>query len=132
MCCKLLGITELQKPRNKWCPHCDIGKGCKIYNDRPGSCSEFRCLYLDSDTIPEDERPDKTGVVMFFPNDQQTVQVHVDPHRPHGWEQGVTGRLLQALAGQLPVLVSIGEKRKFLGTEEMHRDVLVKIDSGKS
>jgi hypothetical protein len=35
MCCKVLGITELQKPVGKWCPHCDIGKGCKIYESRP-------------------------------------------------------------------------------------------------
>src|SRR5436305_14221849 len=37
LCCKLLSITELEKPIGKWCPHCEIGKGCKIYDCRPQS-----------------------------------------------------------------------------------------------
>jgi hypothetical protein len=31
MCCKLLSVEPLNKPRQQWCSHCDIGVGCEIY-----------------------------------------------------------------------------------------------------
>src|SRR5882724_2041221 len=48
MCCKLLFVNELKKPKNTWCEHCAIGTGCKVYQDRPASCAGFKCLWLQS------------------------------------------------------------------------------------
>jgi hypothetical protein len=127
MCCKLLGITELSKPRNEWCSHCDIGRGCKAYEDRPESCRAFECLWLQVDAIPEDERLDHTRVVAFFPSTNDSVQVHVDPSRPLAWNAGVTGKILTKLAESKPVLVTIGHDRKALGTKKVLRDLSVVI-----
>jgi hypothetical protein len=64
MCCKLMGVPELEKPANRWCPHCDVGKGCMIYKSRPPSCQKFQCLWLQSQ-MAEELRPDQTHVVLF-------------------------------------------------------------------
>jgi hypothetical protein len=29
--CKVLAISELEKPRATWCRHCDVKTGCEIY-----------------------------------------------------------------------------------------------------
>ena len=43
LCCKLIGVTELEKPAGEWCKHCEVGKGCKIYAERPETCSAWHC-----------------------------------------------------------------------------------------
>ena len=64
-CCKALEVVELIKPPGKWCPHCSIGKGCKIYADRPSSCREFRCEWLKG-LGEEQDRPDRTKVILDY------------------------------------------------------------------
>lgn len=128
MCCKLLGIKELDKPRLRWCDLVQIGVGCGDYGRRPEACASFRCLWLDAknDALSEDARPDITRVVMFCPPDG-TVQVHVDPSRPTAWQQGATGRFVASVATGLPVLVTIGNARKVLGTREKLKDIEVRM-----
>lgn len=61
-CCKALEVVELGKPVGKWCQHCSIGKGCKIYSEKPSACSEFRCEWLKGFGGSQD-RPDRTKVI---------------------------------------------------------------------
>jgi len=71
LCCKLMavyhdeGLTRLQKPANTWCEHCDIGKGCRIYENRPKPCVVFECLWLQHSEMPDELKPDRSHVVMF-------------------------------------------------------------------
>src|SRR4051794_3985517 len=37
MCCKVPYIKEFEKPAGVWCKHAVAGKGCGIYESRPGS-----------------------------------------------------------------------------------------------
>ena len=37
MCCKVPYIKEFEKPAGVWCRHAVPGKGCGIYESRPGS-----------------------------------------------------------------------------------------------
>lgn len=62
-CCTLLPVTELNKPRNVLCEHCEVG--CSIYKDRPQSCVDFNCAYLQADNTPESLRPDKCGIMFI-------------------------------------------------------------------
>ena len=41
MCCKLPEIPSIKKQSFDWCNKCDVGKGCKIYNDRPKKCKDL-------------------------------------------------------------------------------------------
>lgn len=126
MCCKLLGIEEFKKPRLTWCHLVQIGKGCGDYENRPPTCRNFECVWLQSPHLPDDERPDGTGVVAFIPERERSLQVHVDPHKPDAWRRGITGRFIHRASAELPVLVTIGDRRKAVGTEDVLRDLEIR------
>jgi hypothetical protein len=64
-CCKTHPVQEIDKPAGAWCPHCNIGRGCRIYDDRPPSCRDFTCQWLKG-TGEDDDRPDKSKLVIDF------------------------------------------------------------------
>lgn len=63
LCCELLPIPEIKKPASVLCSNCTINKGCNIYNNRPKSCKNFDCLYLQSDDMDISLRPNECGVM---------------------------------------------------------------------
>jgi hypothetical protein len=64
VCCKLLPIStaEFKKTTNVLCVHCDEGRGCRIYQSRPGFCRSFYCDWRLNPQIPATWRPDKSGI----------------------------------------------------------------------
>lgn len=66
-CCRVFSIPKLDKPAGKWCEHCAIGVGCKIYDNRPDTCIDFKCMWLESFEhgfgFTEEMRPDRCKVV---------------------------------------------------------------------
>lgn len=63
LCCDLLKIPEVDSDYGELCKHCDLNKGCKIYEDRPEACREFECCWLQMETVGIELRPDKCGVI---------------------------------------------------------------------
>jgi Fe-S-cluster containining protein len=63
-CCFTHAVTAIQKPGGEWCPHCEIGAGCRIYRERPEQCQEFSCLWLRGGWGNEQDRPDRLKVVV--------------------------------------------------------------------
>lgn len=63
MCCNLLHIPWMDSPAGDWCKHCDVGKGCKIYNKAPTKCLAFRCAYNQMEKASVNLRPDKCGII---------------------------------------------------------------------
>ncbi|MEJ0023647.1 MAG: hypothetical protein WDN76_09600 [Alphaproteobacteria bacterium] len=57
LCCTIMGIKELDKPRNTHCPHCMVNVGCTIYDTRPGECGAFYCTWLYVGDIADYWRP---------------------------------------------------------------------------
>jgi hypothetical protein len=83
LCCKLLQIPELKKPKDVWCPNFRTGAGCGIYADRPGSCRTFVCQWLaDSDVGPE-WKPNRCKMVLDAK--PGIYMVHVDPSAGQPW-----------------------------------------------
>lgn len=64
VCCKVLPIRspELNKTSHVLCKHCDEGQGCRIYETRPVLCRNYYCGWRMWDALPDDWRPDKSGV----------------------------------------------------------------------
>ena len=87
LCCKVLSIVELQKPKDQWCRHCEIGRGCKIYEDRPDECRNFYCGYLTSPDLKDHWFPATSKLVVVSELDGARVAIHVDPGRPHAWRE---------------------------------------------
>ena len=62
MCCYIPGINEPTLQKKEWvmCHNCDVGVGCKIYEDRPTPCRTFECSWIKGET-PVEWKPDKVG-----------------------------------------------------------------------
>lgn len=94
MCCRVLGIREIKKKPNAWCPHCAVGSGCKIYEERPPSCIEFECIWLQSQDrenpkqrLPASLRPDRCKVVLSMSTNETVVSASVDLGFPAAWRK---------------------------------------------
>ena len=91
-CCRIFEIPELAKPAGKWCEHCEIGRGCTIYNERPAVCQEFECLWLLSqqrddprEHLAPELRPDRCKVV-FSPSTNDRIMA-ASSCRCRGWSR---------------------------------------------
>jgi hypothetical protein len=83
LCCKLLEVEALEKPSNRWCDRCDVGRGCRAYDARPDDCRDFYCGYLTLPQLDAAWHPSLAKLIVCLqPN---TIYVHVDPSRPHAW-----------------------------------------------
>jgi len=63
LCCFILHVEALKKQEWEQCEH-QCKQGCAIYPNRPEICSNYRCLWLSDEFIPEEFRPDKIGCVV--------------------------------------------------------------------
>ena len=87
LCCKLPAIPEIPKPAQTWCLQCDIGKGCKIYETRPGTCRKFECVYLTSGQLGDHWRPADCHMVIAHHAAVNRIVIHVDNAHPDAWRQ---------------------------------------------
>ena len=62
LCCYIPSIDEPTLKKEEWtmCQNCDVGVGCKIYEDRPKPCRTFDCSWIKGET-PVEWKPDKVG-----------------------------------------------------------------------
>ena len=87
MCCKLIGVAQLNKPRQRMCGHCAVGEGCRIYESRPGACREFHCRWLTDAQIADHWEPRRSRMVLVCYGDPMQVAIHVDAGRPDAWRK---------------------------------------------
>ena len=87
MCCMVLGIGELDKPKGVWCPHCSTRRSCDTYETRPEECRTFNCGYLTNPNVGEEWKPTKSKLILVsdMGGNRLTVQVH--PSRPDAWRK---------------------------------------------
>ncbi len=99
VCCELIGVPEINKPRGEMCPHA-TDTGCGIHptlggTTQPISCGLFYCLWLASQRLdeahrmPPSMRPDRSHMV-FGPCDEKIrnkLYVNVDPKFPDAWRE---------------------------------------------
>ncbi|MEJ1159300.1 hypothetical protein [Prosthecomicrobium sp. N25] len=103
LCCKVLGIRELEKPRGSWCPSCAKGRGCTVYEARPTSCRDFECFWLKAPEaahvmMPDALRPDRCKVVFVVPPDGAGLVAETDPATPTAWQRPDVLAVLRAVA----------------------------------
>ena len=117
MCCKLKAVDEIAKPMGRWCTHCDVGRGCRIYDARPKGCRDYECLWLLSQDkpgrqAPADARPDRSKVVLEATTDGEGLVAHVDPGSPHAWREGYAGKVIDRMRRDgFRVIIVCGAKR---------------------
>ena len=118
MCCKLLGITDLEKPAARWCPHCRIGVGCGIYEARPHVCRTYACVWRTwreaGAPVEDDLRPDRCHVVIDMSNDGTTHFLRMDPSRPDAWKAQNIQKVAKGLVQHTRLALVVGEKLTWL------------------
>lgn len=87
LCCKIMGIGALEKPRGTWCPHCVQNRGCTIYETRPDECRGFECDYLRSTALGPAWRPDKARFVLVTDVAKNMIYVELDSGQPNAWRR---------------------------------------------
>jgi hypothetical protein len=129
MCCKVMGVVELEKEPGVWCGHCEVGKGCKVYDDRPGTCREYQCLWLQQEALVDELRPDRCKVVLTSTTDGEGIVAHVDPKTPQAVERGLMGGLLKRMgqSGLAVIVVEGVDCRKILYSSSKTDAVLAGI-----
>ena len=127
-CCKVLEVTEIEKPQGKWCQHIVHGRGCGIYPERPFSCSAFKCLWLLSQSranpaerFAPELRPDRSRVMFTAPNDGKILVAHVDAGFPGAWRSGPAGDFIATVNKAMDVIVVQGDKRALIKKGEANK-----------
>jgi hypothetical protein len=88
MCCKTPSIEELEKPSGVWCRHAVTGKGCGIYEDRPGVCRNFYCHWMLNPNLGPEWKPDRAKFVLYgdaLSGSRPMIHIAVDPSFPNAW-----------------------------------------------
>ena len=125
LCCKVLGIAEINKPRDTWCPHCDKGKACRIYDTpaKPKECTAYNCLWLATQSLedptlrmPERFRPDRTKVVVdtFERPNYRGAMFWIDLSYPDAINSEANQTLISRLSDTHVIIEARGDKRKVL------------------
>ena len=113
LCCKVMGVNALDKPPGTWCVHCDIGKGCTIYETRPQGCRNFQCGFLIMPELDERFRPSTCHFVVNA--DAKRFEIHVDRQRPDAWRKQPYYSWIKrisrlAVARKMVVMVFVGPR----------------------
>jgi hypothetical protein len=142
-CCRVYSIKELGKPAGTWCQHCAVGKGCKVYAERPKPCVEFTCAWLHSQTaegktisgetagpmLPQ-MRPDRCKVVFSWMTDD-LMSALVMPGYPDAWRKGAAREVIEvAVAQGVRVLAGLpGSKTRTLIDRYGEREIEMERDT---
>ena len=116
-CCTYLKIDtpELQKHGGVDCEHLEPRRGCRIYEQRPQVCRDFLCLWRQTPAVPDDWRPDLSGVLLVatkenIPPGYATdygikIQFIHDPAKIR--HPGVVRGILSFFHARIPVFLSV-------------------------
>lgn len=134
LCCKLMGISELDKAPGQWCPKFKRGVGCGIYLDRPTECRTFECEWLREPRWPDEWRPEKSKFVMFTEDDGKRLKIVVDPATPGAWMNepyySRFKRMAQKAYEGQRLIICIGQRRIVI-FPDVDIDLSVLADSDK-
>lgn len=124
LCCRLVEVKELSKPRNKTCVHCNPGQGCTVYPHRPESCQNFACLWIRG-LVPEEMQPEKIHAVLDVTADNVIV-IHLDDHRQDVLSnQLLTNYITTCYASGLPLLIMQGQSASHISRLQTQGENLI-------
>ncbi len=119
-CCTVLGVEEIAKQEGVRCGKLTAA-GCSIYDDRPGQCRDFECVWLqdaEGRFTRNMERPDLSGVLLHLTAGEPQAIV-ARPVRKGAFQESAADELLARLARRAPLII-VGEgERRLVGPAEL-------------
>lgn len=105
----------------KPCFFIEISKGCTIYNDRPEEpCKNFQCGWTEIDDMPDEFKPEVSGVIMHWKNGAYWV-ISKAPNNPT--PQFLSWAIIYARLRNQNILWYIDDKSWWLGDEEFCKEM---------
>jgi hypothetical protein len=128
-CCTIKGIPELAKEPYQNCQHL-CAAGCSVYDQRPSSCREFECLWLQGHISGDERRrPDQLGLMFDVTGEDGAMgQVLVAwETRPGAADEPAAHYLLERMARRVLIIVRRTTKKMFaVGPEPLVRQFYTK------
>jgi hypothetical protein len=122
LCCKVLAIPALAKPRGAVCTHCAWNEGCTVYAARPAACRDFDCSYLLSPALGDEWKPITAHMVLGYMAAADVILIYTDPDHAGMWRtEPYYSRIKTWAAGTDTGYVLIWEKdgaRALVGRDE--------------
>ena len=109
LCCTLLGVKELEKKANERCGN-NVHGCCAIYEQRPISCGEFSCLWLQG-KLPLEMKPNLCHVVVGGMSDSSGLILYVDSDYPDADKAYPVAGMIEDAKRKLEVIIATGQKR---------------------
>jgi coenzyme F420-reducing hydrogenase beta subunit len=128
LCCKVMQVSSLNKPKDVWCSHAQHKVGCGIYETRPEACSAFNCVWLTT-AMPMAYRPDKIHGVMNTNETGDQLAIHEDAGYP-----GVASHALSSVIDafiakpECYVVVVTGDQRRLIAKPELAKRLMAKAE----
>ncbi len=114
MCCKLLGVVELDKPMGVWCAHALKGSGCAIYEQRPQTCRTYDCFWLTHPEMADYWKPDRSRMVVTAQEGWSLISILVDAGYPDAWRKHPYYADLKAWSERSDQLQVVAGKRRWM------------------
>jgi len=117
LCCKVVDVPEIDKPRGVWCTHCIRGTGCRIYAARPSGCRTFLCGWLINPRFGPEWKPDRSKIVITVGLDGNSLNFRCDPGFPEAWrKEPYHGQIrkLAVIAAQHDGMISVHTGRNLI------------------
>ena len=124
LCCSVLGIEEIAKPRGQWCRHCqvessvsDVAVVCAIYQQRPLECRGFECLWLRG-KLDDSWFPHHCKIVVYTEPSKPRNRLifDVDPDFPDRWREApyhatIRAAALRGMGENFAIIVMVGGRQ---------------------
>lgn len=110
VCCRVMGVDDIDKAPGVMCVHCAEGVGCRIYETRPRACMDFQCEWLKA-AMPESLRPDLSHVLLVGTDDHMLI-AKIDPAYPeaHKHDHAMAALLRMTAQSGTVVIIMLGEQ----------------------
>lgn len=87
ICCKIVAVSDLNKPAHQWCVHNVPKKGCGIWGKHPDVCKVWQCGWILMPQLDERWKPEKCGFIIRTRFRIDQLVIDVDPTKPNSWRQ---------------------------------------------
>ena len=127
-CCRVFDIAEVQTPAGKWCDHCDIGRGCKIYNERPEACRDIRMLLAHEPEAPDPLHISRLAAAgpmqgrVRAPTNEKVIAALTMPGAPLAWQRKDVRELIEVLVEKASLLGRRRSARSDAAQADLDRD----------